>query len=367
MQDDPPQDELDESQSESSDDDGSDAVEISGVEIEVGNTNGEDSNEEEDPPQSLVLGDSPAGDIESIVPSAVDLGDFLNDVENDHGMDTITANLNDFDIGEDDVLPSYEDLLAYRSMGGIDAIVDDLEYYREKIRQRREERQAKLMPGFVAEKTEEEKTLEKLEQGFLTHHKPKPHSTNLASSEAGNSMFEKTAGANDSTFFGKEDFCLEENAVSTKELADGSSLLSSFSQINVFPSLSHVWISLKLTATHTLLFTIWFMIFAFITNSYLKIFTQTQFLTVLLISITSYGLVSLSRDAIYFMKQISWKLKFHQRLKVLENESSDSLCSDICHERYPPPIPTDTTVFIASLTAAIAVTSYAVGIFFGAL
>ena len=69
MQDDPPEDEPNESQSQSCDDDESDAVEISGVEIEVGNTDGEDSNEEEDPPQRLVLGDSLAGDIESIVAS----------------------------------------------------------------------------------------------------------------------------------------------------------------------------------------------------------------------------------------------------------------------------------------------------------
>ena len=74
MQDDPPQDELDESQSESSDVDDGDAVDISGIEIETGNTDGGDSNEVEEPPQSLVLGDSLPGEIEP-----VDLGDIFVD------------------------------------------------------------------------------------------------------------------------------------------------------------------------------------------------------------------------------------------------------------------------------------------------
>ena len=66
MQDDPPQDEPEESQSDSSDVDDGDALDISGIEIEVGNTDGGDSNVAEEPAQSLILGDSLTGDIEYI-------------------------------------------------------------------------------------------------------------------------------------------------------------------------------------------------------------------------------------------------------------------------------------------------------------
>ena len=71
MQDDPPQDEPEESQSESSDD--GDAVEISGIEIWVGNTDGTDSKGIEEP-QRLVLDDSLTGELEHIVAS-----DIFND------------------------------------------------------------------------------------------------------------------------------------------------------------------------------------------------------------------------------------------------------------------------------------------------
>ncbi len=71
MQDDPQNDELDESQSESSDVDDNDATEISESETEKPNTGDADSNGVEEPPQSLLLGDSLAGDIESIVASDI--------------------------------------------------------------------------------------------------------------------------------------------------------------------------------------------------------------------------------------------------------------------------------------------------------
>jgi len=80
MQDDPLNDELDESQSDSSDVDDNDATEISEAETEKPNTGDADSNGVEEPPQSLLLGDSLAGDIESIVASDVFVDEGLASV-----------------------------------------------------------------------------------------------------------------------------------------------------------------------------------------------------------------------------------------------------------------------------------------------
>ena len=80
MQDDPPEDEPEESQSDKSDVDDGDAVDVSGIEIEVGNTEGAVSNAEQELPQNLVLGDSLAGDIESIVASDVFVDEGLASV-----------------------------------------------------------------------------------------------------------------------------------------------------------------------------------------------------------------------------------------------------------------------------------------------
>ncbi len=80
MQDDPPQDELDESQSDISDVDDNDATEISEAETEKPNTGDADSNGVEEPPQSLLLGDSLAGDIESIVASDIFVDEGLASV-----------------------------------------------------------------------------------------------------------------------------------------------------------------------------------------------------------------------------------------------------------------------------------------------
>ena len=76
MQDDSPHDEPEESQSENSDVDDGDAVDISGIEIEVGNTDGTDSKGIEEP-QRLVLGDSLTGDIEAIVASDIFIDEDL--------------------------------------------------------------------------------------------------------------------------------------------------------------------------------------------------------------------------------------------------------------------------------------------------
>ena len=78
MQDDPPEDEPEESQSDSSDVDDNDATEISEAETEKPNTGDADSNGVEEPAQSLVLGDSLAGDIESIVASDI----FVDEANN---------------------------------------------------------------------------------------------------------------------------------------------------------------------------------------------------------------------------------------------------------------------------------------------
>ncbi len=77
MQDDPQNDELDESQSESSDVDDNDATEISESETEKPNTGDADSNGVEEPPQSLLLGDSLTGDIEAIVASDIFIDEDL--------------------------------------------------------------------------------------------------------------------------------------------------------------------------------------------------------------------------------------------------------------------------------------------------
>ena len=77
MQDDPPEEEPEESQNKSCDDDGSDATEISEAEAEKPNTGEADSAETEEPAQSLVLGDSLAGDIESIVASDIFIDEGL--------------------------------------------------------------------------------------------------------------------------------------------------------------------------------------------------------------------------------------------------------------------------------------------------
>ena len=80
MQDDPPQDEPEESQSDKSDVDDGEAVDISGTEIEAGNTDGAVSNAEQELPQSLLPVDSLAGDIESIVASDVFVNEGLASV-----------------------------------------------------------------------------------------------------------------------------------------------------------------------------------------------------------------------------------------------------------------------------------------------
>ena len=134
MQDDPPEDEPEESQSENSDVDDGDAVDISGIEIEVGNTDGTDSKGIEEP-QRLVLDDSLTGELEHIVASDifndksaqqdecleigwqrdaydsdekltahaegeyhVNLGEFLNDVEDNPDAATMLGTANEFDL-----------------------------------------------------------------------------------------------------------------------------------------------------------------------------------------------------------------------------------------------------------------------------
>ena len=77
MQDDPPEDEPEESQSDSSVVDDNDATEIGEAEIEKPNTGEADSAGTEEPAQSLVLGDSLAGDIESIVASDIFIDEGL--------------------------------------------------------------------------------------------------------------------------------------------------------------------------------------------------------------------------------------------------------------------------------------------------
>ena len=142
MQDDPLQDEPDESHGENSDVDENDATEISEAETEKPNTGEVDSNGLEDPSQSLVLGDSLAGvlpsDASGIIedeikstdvgsseseihygtkrflqaffPFAewgfsggveawdVDLGDFLNDVEDDPRAASMLGTPKKFDL-----------------------------------------------------------------------------------------------------------------------------------------------------------------------------------------------------------------------------------------------------------------------------
>ncbi len=77
MQDDPPQDAMDESHGETRDVDDNDATEISEAETEKPNTSEADSNGVEETPQSLVLGDSLAGEIESIVASDISIDERL--------------------------------------------------------------------------------------------------------------------------------------------------------------------------------------------------------------------------------------------------------------------------------------------------
>ncbi|MGI9446039.1 MAG: hypothetical protein ACR2NI_00090 [Pirellulales bacterium] len=336
MQDDPPEDEPEESQSENSDVDDGDAVDVSGIEIEVGTTDGGDSNAEQELPQNLVLGDSLTGDIESIVASDIfnysvqrdeileigwqrdvsvfddegmlhaqwdiDLGEFLNDVDEDPDAATMLGTANEFDL---DAEGSSTDDIEDAMHPNANEFNIDAEKYSSAV---------------------------SLGNELLCDHS-------------------QVALVGEEVSAEPSDMC-------------SSSL--SFSQITVFPSPSHVWISLTLTASHTLLFTIAFMIFAVFTNAYLKLFTPTQFLIILLIWVLSYGLISLTCDAIYFMRQIYWALEFRQHGKVLENESGDDLFPEYSNE-LPQRIPTETTVFIALLTAVIAVTSYAVGVVSGAL
>jgi len=131
MQDDSPQDEPEESQSENSDVDDGEAVDISGIEIDVGNTDRTDSKGIEEP-QRLVLDDSLTGELEHIVASDIfndksaqqdecleigwqrdasvfddegvlhaqwdiDLGEFLNDVDEDPDAATMLGTT-DFDL-----------------------------------------------------------------------------------------------------------------------------------------------------------------------------------------------------------------------------------------------------------------------------
>lgn len=336
MQDDSPQDEPEESQSENSDVDDGEAVDISGIEIDVGNTDRTDSKGIEEP-QRLVLDDSLTGELEHIVASDIfndksaqqdecleigwqrdasvfddegvlhaqwdiDLGEFLSDVEDDPDAATMLGTANEFDL---DAEGSSTDDIEDAMHPNANEFNIDAEKYSSAV---------------------------SLGNELLCDHS-------------------QVALVGEEVSAEPSDMC-------------SSSL--SFSQITVFPSPSHVWISLTLTASHTLLFTIAFMIFAVFTNAYLKLFTPTQFLIILLIWVLSYGLISLTCDAIYFMRQIYWALEFRQHGKVLENESGDDLFPEYSNE-LPQRIPTETTVFIALLTAVIAVTSYAVGVVSGAL
>ncbi len=73
MQDESSKDELEEPQNKNSDADESDTVDISGIEIEIVSSEFSDSLVAKDPPQSLVLDTSLAGDIRSIVASDISI------------------------------------------------------------------------------------------------------------------------------------------------------------------------------------------------------------------------------------------------------------------------------------------------------
>ena len=237
--------------------------------------------------------------------------------------------------------------MAYRSIGGIDDIIGNLDYYREKIRQRRKEREDKLMPGFIAEETEEEKTLARLE----------------------------------------EEFCLEE-ATEPKEISSHSGMLSSSFDLTSDwrLCLSEILFCYRLYAMVAFYTVIFFIGFGGLINNYLQIINNKQTLIAVLIWIVSFWLACLCCNFINFARRHRW-------YKKQESESSDMLdVSSLSDSMAPAPytdghgrkrfwyykeqlsdseiflpkrISVTTTLFVALCTAVLAVTSYQICMFLG--
>ena len=219
-----------------------DEIELSGIDVDLSDVGSAASGAAEEPAQSLLLGDSLAGDIESIVAS---------DIFVDEGLASVVLETD----GSGSLLVQGSALKENNEISGIESsgIIDsDPTHEGSDVGSAISGESGVIMEGGLSLEGDEVKAWDVDLGEFLNDVEEDPdaatmlgtandfdldaegsstddpsQSADLASSQAGDSMFEKSAGPGDSSFFGEE---LEQGA---NPLTAGSDMLSSSQLIGV--------------------------------------------------------------------------------------------------------------------------------------
>ena len=224
-----------------------DDIELSGIDVDLSDLGSAPSAGEEEPAQSLVLGDSLAGDIESIVASDIFVDEGLASVvletdgsgsllvqgsgvkENNQTSGIESSGIIDSDpsIEGSDVGSAISGESGVIMEGGLSLEGDEVKAWDvdlgEFLNDIEEDPDAATMLGTA---NDFDLDAEGSSVGGSSPDDPS-QSADLASSQAGDSMFDKSAGPGDSSFFG------EEVGQEANRLTDASDMLSSSQLIGI--------------------------------------------------------------------------------------------------------------------------------------
>ncbi len=224
-----------------------DDIELSGIDVDLSDLGSEPSAGGEEPAQSLVLGDSLAGDIESIVASDIFVDEALASVvletdgsgsllvqgsgvkENNQTSGIESGGIIDSDLSIEgsDVGSAISGESGVIMEGGLSLEGDEVKAWDvdlgEFLNDIEEDPDAATMLGTA---NDFDLDAEGSSVGGSSPDDPS-QSADLASSQAGDSMFDKSAGPGDSSFFG------EEVGQEANRLTDASDMLSSSQLIGI--------------------------------------------------------------------------------------------------------------------------------------